>query len=108
MLGVDDRVDWPGIARFRPQSPRWCDDAGVVMAWCVGYDWVAVSDARYVPVEEGVSRAEGGSGRGSENRREDCSSRAVGELYAFDMTAVVCSRRCFKTVALDGLGRVLI
>ena len=57
------------------------------MAWCVGYDCVAVSDARYVPVEEGVSRAEGGSGRGSENRREDCSSRAVGELYAFDMAA---------------------
>ena len=26
-----------------------------------------------------------GSGRGREKRREDCSSRAVGELTAFDM-----------------------
>ena len=44
---------------------------------------------RYVPVELGVSRAACGSGRGSEKRREDCSRRAVGELYALDMVAAL-------------------
>jgi transposase len=50
---------------------------------------VALSDARWSPVELGVSRAAWGKGRGSEKRRDDCSRRAVGELYALDIVARV-------------------
>jgi hypothetical protein len=50
---------------------------------------VALSEARWAPVELGVSRAAAGSGRGSEKRREDCSRRAVGELYALDIVVAL-------------------
>ena len=43
-----------------------------------------VSEDRKVP-ETAPLWSGVGSGRGREKRREDCSSRAVGELTAFDM-----------------------
>lgn len=50
---------------------------------------MALSEARYAPVELGFSKGAAGSGRGSENSRDDCSRRAVGELYALDMVAAL-------------------
>lgn len=85
MCEVDDLVDRAGRGRLRPQSPLKREDAGVAMAWYVGYGVVAESDERYTPVEVAVSNAGWGRGRGKEKRRDDCSSRAVGELSDLDM-----------------------
>jgi hypothetical protein len=70
---------------------------------------VALSEARWSPVELGVSRVAWGSGRGSEKRRDDCSRRAVGELYALDMMARGCDGlvwlcRCLQCYTYNILG----
>lgn len=44
-----------------------------------------MSDALYWPVDVAESRGGVGRGRGMENRREDCSRRAGGELSDLDM-----------------------
>lgn len=82
IAGVLDFVLFPGKFRFRPQSPRDSEDAGVAMAWYVGWAVVAVSEWRYRPE---VSSGWTGSGRGSEKRRDDWSNRAVGEVAVLDM-----------------------
>lgn len=48
---------------------------------------MAVSEDRSIPAELTASRGAAGNGGGSENSRDDRSSRAVGELSAFDMFA---------------------
>ena len=89
MTGVVLRaVVFRGIGLFSPQSPRKCDEAGVAMAWCVGYGRVAVSDALYEPDAVADSNAGGGRGRGSEKSRDDCSNRAVGECSDFDISSL--------------------
>lgn len=72
------------------------------MAWYVGYGVVAESDERYTPVEVAVSNAGWGRGRGKEKRRDDCSSRAVGELSDLDMTPGQRCQQCRLARCCDG------
>lgn len=48
-----------------------------------------MSDDRRRPPDVTASRPGAGRGGGSENRRDERSSRAVGELSAFDIVEVV-------------------
>ena len=62
-----------GRLRLRPQSPRAWEEVGVVIAWLVGC-------APEVPGADQIfTVAEGGSGGGSDMRREARKSWAPGE-----------------------------
>lgn len=94
-------VDFDGSGRFRPQSPRAREDAGVTMEARTGWGRVAVSDSK-TALEVGGSCG-GFNACGSANRRDFRSRFAVGDSLADAMAcvsiatvsveAVLCSER---------------
>lgn len=78
-------VDFNGNCLFKPQSPRARPDGVVMIACCIGYCRVAVSETLFDwtwPRRSFIGRGRGG---GSEKRREPRRRLAVGESFLLDM-----------------------